>query len=81
MPVLINAEGRKNIKLMVLAIPGSRLTTIVSHKINRLPPPVPRPVRKPRTVPVAMVKGMLVSIGIGNLHIRSGCPADDEAIR
>ena len=51
----------KNIRLIILAVPTSMFTTIVSQRISKLPPPTPRPARNPRIRPAMIEIGIVVS--------------------
>ena len=62
-----------------LAAAGSMPVTRVSHRIRRLPPPMPRPDRTPRTVPTSMAMGKLSNINTAPLPIRSGSPTGGGA--
>ena len=48
--VAARALGRKNSKLIILAIWYSVPATAVNHSSNKLPPPTPRPAKMPRIV-------------------------------
>ena len=76
----VRAAGRKNIKLMIRAWSWGVFSTKVSQRISKLPPPTPRPARKPRTAPTARDIGTEFNIGIGSLPIRSGFQDPGEAI-
>ena len=71
-PQEINAAGRKNSKLMNLACWGGVFNTTVSHRISKLPPPTPRPLKNPRAVPTNMERGKDSSINSGYLPTGSG---------
>ena len=75
----INAEGIKNSKLMARASDCSIPATNPSHKISKLPPPVPNPERMPSTVPTATATGKLVTIDIVPRPIKSRFPAHGAA--
>lgn len=58
------ALGIKNSKLIDLAMPWGSPTTSESQSIRRLPPPTPRPERKPSTQPTVSITGNVFSIDI-----------------
>ena len=76
----IRADGIKNSRLIWRAVAGSAFRTSVSHKISRLPPPIPRPERKPSTVPISSVTSKLSSTGTGHLPKGSWHPDRGGAI-
>ena len=48
----ITAAGMKNSNTIPRAVKESIFKTKVNHRISRLPPPMPRPVKKPRMVAI-----------------------------
>ena len=60
--VATNAQGRKKSRFMARAMSWLWPMTTVSHRRRRLPPPTPRPDRKPRAAPTRMA-----TIDIGSL--------------
>ena len=77
---LIKAAGRKKSKLIFRAVRGSNCMTIVSQSINKLPPPMPKPVRNPKTVLTNKVIGKLRTIDTEILPIKSECLRHDAEI-
>ena len=67
----MNADGRKNNKLMILASAYSMSATIVSQSISKLPPPTPNPARNPSTAAIEITTGKFSSINIEYLPIKS----------
>ena len=53
------AAGRKKRRFIPRAVLGSMFRARVSHRIRRLPPPMPRPDRKPRIVPTNREMGAI----------------------
>ena len=67
----ISADGRKNSKLMILAVCGSFPRISVSQRINKLPPPTPNPLRNPSTVAIITAMGNDSNINSESLPIES----------
>ena len=77
---VISAAGTKNSRLIVRDVSGGTFSAMVSHRIKRLPPPIPIPDRKPSAVPIINVMGSEFNTDTGYLPIKSVFPIPGEAI-
>ena len=59
----MTADGIKKSRTMPLAVKESIPRTKVSQRINRLPPPIPRPVKNPNSIAI----NKFIAKGIGHL--------------
>lgn len=75
----MTADGRKNNRLMLLAALCSMPRIMVSQRSSRLPPPTPKPARKPSSIPTAVQNQKESSIDIGSLPKESSLPKSGEA--
>ena len=78
--LLTAALGRKNIRFSMAASVWGYPSTAVSQSIKRLPPPIPKPARVPKTVAIGNAITKLFSINCEYLPKGSGPPGLCAAI-
>lgn len=76
----ITADGIKYIKLINLASACGIPAPKASQRINKLPPPVPKPDKNPNVVPIKTEKENSLSTNIAILPTISICPICDATI-